>query len=281
MCTIAILIGVADAPVVVAANRDELYARPTRPPELLAPGIAGGVDAQSGGTWLAINANGRFAAVTNQRALDTPPPGLRSRGLAVKELAAAADQDAYVAALDPRGYASMNLVWGDATNVSIAYLRRETGDKEIIALSRGIHVLCNDRVGACGFPRGERLAAAIESALGRPWPELSRSLMTALGDHTRVPLEDTPPSHLPIEVANALTSTCIHAEIYGTRSSTILALEPGQPGLQRSSFGSPGQPGLQRSSFGSPGRVAAYLHADGPPCVTPFVDKAGLLERAA
>src|SRR5215471_2688956 len=112
MCTIAIVFGVAELPLVIAANRDELYARPTRPPEVLAPGLAGGVDALSHGTWLAVHRDGRFAAVTNQRALDTPPPGLRSRGLAVKELALVADQDAYVAALDPTHYASMNLVWG-------------------------------------------------------------------------------------------------------------------------------------------------------------------------
>src|SRR5206468_4695564 len=101
MCTIAILHGVADLPLVIAANRDELFARPARPPEVLAPGVAGGVDALSGGTWLAVTRAGRFAAVTNQRALDTPPPGLRSRGLIVRELASASDADAYVAAIDP------------------------------------------------------------------------------------------------------------------------------------------------------------------------------------
>ena len=106
MCTIAILIDVvAGAPLVLAANRDELYARPARPPELLVgdPPIAGGVDALSGGTWLAVRGDGRFAAVTNQRALATAPPGLRSRGHAVRELAAAADPDATcVRSIPPR-----------------------------------------------------------------------------------------------------------------------------------------------------------------------------------
>jgi uncharacterized protein with NRDE domain len=256
MCTIAILFGVADVPLVVAANRDELYARPTRAPEVLAPSIVGGVDALSGGTWLAVNRAGRFAAVTNQRALDTPPAGLRSRGLAVKELAAAADPDAYVAALDPRAYASMNLVWGDADRVSVAYLRRDSGENTIDVLSPGVHVLCNDRLGSCEFPRGDRLHAAISSALAKAnaWPELSQRLRTALGDHTRLPIEDTPPSHLPAELARELTSICIHSEHYGTRSSTLLAIDHA--------------------------RVAAYLHADGPPCTTPFVDYLGLLDAA-
>ncbi|MBC7978823.1 MAG: NRDE family protein, partial [Myxococcales bacterium] len=126
MCTIAILLEVvAGAPLVIAANRDELYARPTRAPESFGDGIAGGVDVLSGGTWLAVRGDGRFAAVTNQRVLMPVPAGLRSRGLAVRELAAADDPDRYVAALDPRHYASMNLVWGDARGASVAYLRRE------------------------------------------------------------------------------------------------------------------------------------------------------------
>lgn len=253
MCTIALLIDVvAGAPCVVAANRDELYARPTRGPESLAPGIVGGVDELSGGTWLAVRADGQFAAVTNQRALVTPPPGLRSRGHAVKELAAAADPEAFVAGLDPTRYASMNLVWRSRAGLSIAYLRREDASREVIRLGRGVHVLTNDRLGTPGYPRGPRLQAAIEAALARgvDWPALATHLQRALADHTRASLADTPPSHLPIELGRELTATCIHSPDYGTRSSTILALGEG---------------------------VLDYLHADGPPCTTPFTSRKDLL----
>ena len=251
MCTIAILFGVADSPLVIAANRDELYARPTRPPERLsAPGesanprIVGGVDVVSGGTWLAIHRSGRFVAVTNQRALAPPTGLLRSRGLAVKELAAAIDPDAYVAALDPRAYASMNLVWGDADRVSIAYLRQDAGTREVVALAPGIHVLCNDRLGSPGYPRAARLEHAIRR-------DHERALPIALADHT---LYDPPtpiPSHLTPELARALTATCIHTPHYGTRSSTIA--------------------GFAR------GTVTHYAHADGPPCTTPYRDLRELL----
>jgi len=251
MCTIALLLDtVADAPLVLAANRDELYARPTRPPERSGSGVVGGVDVLSGGTWLAVRADGRFAAVTNQRALSTPPAGLRSRGLAVRELVESEDPDAYVAAIDPTRYASMNLVWGDARRVSIAYARQE-GTLEITALGRGIHVLCNDRLEAPGFPRGERLHAALDAIAGQSFAASRPVIERALGDHTRVPLADVPPSHLPPELGRELTATCIHSEHYGTRSSTILAT--------------------------APGRVLHYFHADGPPCTTPFVDRSGLL----
>jgi uncharacterized protein with NRDE domain len=269
MCTIAILLEVAaGAPLVVAANRDEIYARPTRPPESLGDGIAGGVDALSGGTWLALRRDGRFAAVTNQRALAPVPTGLRSRGLAVRELAAAADADAYVAALDPTKYASMNLVWGDARGVSIAYVRRG-GSLEIERLPPGIHVLCNDRLGAEGFPRGVRLHDAIAAGPLR-WPDLVPPLQRALADHTRLELDavarlaagapGTPtgerppvpaPPRLSPELARELTATCIHSPLYGTRSSTIFAARSGQ--------------------------TLAYLHADGPPCTAPFTDRMALL----
>jgi len=249
MCTIAILIDVVDgAPVVLAANRDEMYARPTRPPEVLADGIAGGVDVLSGGTWLAVRRDGSFAAVTNQRQMAAAPAGLRSRGLAVLELAAATDRDAYIAALDPTHYASMNLVWGDARGVSIAYARRE-GSLEIERLPRGIHVLCNDKLGSHDFPRADRLRALIDAA-PKTWPAILPALEAALGDHLKV---DPPRSHLPPELAREMTAVCIHTPVYGTRSSTIVACEPG--------------------------RVIAYRHADGRACETPFTDRMALLGR--
>lgn len=253
MCTIAILIGVTDHAVVLAANRDELYARPTRPPEKLGPRIVGGKDVLSGGSWLALRDDGQFAAVTNQRVLEAPPPGLRTRGLAVTECASADDQDAYVRALDPRHYASMNLVYGDARGVTIAYFRREDGGREHVQLGRGIHVLCNDRLGAPGFPRGERLRGTIERALEETtaWETLWPKLALALGSHDRVALEDVPPSTLPLELARELTATCIHSESYGTRSASLIAVDPG--------------------------RVAAYRVCDGPPGETPFTDRSALL----
>jgi uncharacterized protein with NRDE domain len=253
MCTIALMIDVVGgAPLVVAANRDELYARPTRGPEILRaedPRIVGGRDVLSGGTWLAVGEHERprFAAVTNQRALVNAPPGLVSRGLVVIETVAANDSDAYVMALDPTRYASMNLVWGDARRgVKVAYLRREDGTREVVSLGRGIHVLCNDRIGSDGFPRGERLANAMAPLAGRAWTDVIDALPPLLGDHTHF---DIPaPAHLPPELARELTATCIHSDHYGTRSAAILAL--------------------------AEDRVLSYRHADGPPCVTPFVEVA-------
>ncbi len=251
MCTIALLLEtVADAALVLVANRDEVYARPTRPPERSVSGVVGGVDVLSGGTWLAVRADGQFAAVTNQRALSTPPPGLRSRGLVVRELVESDDPDAYVRAIDPTRYASMNLVWGDGRRASIGYVRQD-GRLEIQPLAPGIHVLCNDRLGSPDFPRGDRVTAALMAVAWQSFEASRPTFERALGDHTRVPLADVPASHLPIDLARELTATCIHSEHYGTRSATIYAA--------------------------APGRALHYLHADGPPCTTPFIDRSALL----
>ena len=121
-------------------------------------------------------------------------------------------------------------------------------------LGRGIHVLCNDRIGAAGFPRGERLHAAIAANVGLGWPAIMPVLHAALSDHARVALADVPPSHLPAELSRELTATCIHRERYGTRSATLLAL--------------------------GEDRVIDYRYADGPPCTSPLIDGRPLLEAA-
>ena len=58
-----------DFPLLVAANRDEFFARPTTPAGWWtdAPDILAGRDLQAGGTWLGINRQGAFAGLTNFR----------------------------------------------------------------------------------------------------------------------------------------------------------------------------------------------------------------------
>ena len=71
----------ADAPLIVAANRDEFHGRPAALAQRWtdAPTVLAGRDLTAGGTWLGVSASGRFAAVTNFS--ETPegplPPGTR------------------------------------------------------------------------------------------------------------------------------------------------------------------------------------------------------------
>ena len=67
-------------PLVIAANRDEFYARPTLPLHLWADqAILAGKDLQAGGTWLGVSTSGRLGSgrVAILRATVTPSmPGI-------------------------------------------------------------------------------------------------------------------------------------------------------------------------------------------------------------
>ncbi len=78
---------VPDAPILVAANRDERYDRPSLPPAIQSgkPRILCGIDQLAQGTWLGVNQNGLFVAVCNRRK-ETPALIARSRGLLCKDM---------------------------------------------------------------------------------------------------------------------------------------------------------------------------------------------------
>ena len=68
MCTLAIHFHQSSKlPLVVAANRDEFYARRALPPRVISvrPWVAGGQDLNAGGTWFGVNEHDMVAAVLN------------------------------------------------------------------------------------------------------------------------------------------------------------------------------------------------------------------------
>ena len=85
--------------ILIAANRDEDPARPSDPPGVLldSPRLVGGRDRVAGGTWMAVRtpqASDESPSVTmllNRRPLPGAPPGARSRGLLVIDVARATD----------------------------------------------------------------------------------------------------------------------------------------------------------------------------------------------
>ena len=81
MCLLAIFFrAVEDAPVVVGANREELYGRGGEPPKILEGRILAGTDPRAGGTWLGVNQSGVIVSIVNRLKMDAPKQP-RSRGL--------------------------------------------------------------------------------------------------------------------------------------------------------------------------------------------------------
>jgi uncharacterized protein with NRDE domain len=270
MCTLVALFHAHPSiPLIVGANRDEMYARPWASPAVLseagaASPIVGGRDLTQGGTWLGVTlgqqsrrstsdagaSGGFFVGVTNQRTRGAPDPTKRSRGQLVLEALSRGDVDAacdHLTEIDAREYNPFNLLVGDARALYVVYARGDRG-VTIEPLPPGIWVLNNDAIGSRDFPKASRARDLIAPIARDPWDRLAGELGTALGDHALPDeaLVPEPPADVPFprDLFRTLQALCVHTPVYGTSSSSILALEEG--------------------------RVRDYLFAAGPPCVTPF-----------
>ncbi|MDO8595146.1 MAG: NRDE family protein [Sulfuricaulis sp.] len=114
-------------PLVLAANRDEAYRRPTAPAAFWDdhPQIYGGRDLEQGGTWLGITREGRIAAVTNFRDGYAVKNGTRSRGELVGNFLRGSQQAAdYVrrASREAHAYNSSDEANGAKTNPATSIL---------------------------------------------------------------------------------------------------------------------------------------------------------------
>jgi uncharacterized protein with NRDE domain len=226
-----------DAPVLLAANRDEQFGRSSESPRqrdwettVVAP-----KDSEAGGTWLGYNDHGVLVAVTN-RWTDHGLAGERSRGLLVRDALACESAERAIRLvereLDERSYEGFNFL---AADEAAALLVEYDGTRRVRTLTPGVHVIVN--VGADGvYDVPERRAEvgatqaanadAVLSALrpepgedGASWLDRAGAV---LGDHEY--------------------GVCIHGDGFGTRSSSLVRL----------------------------GTETRYEFADGPPCETAY-----------
>jgi uncharacterized protein with NRDE domain len=262
VCTIVLLHRVAELPLVVAANRDELYARATEGPQLLAPGVVGGRDLLAGGTWMGVTASGLFVGVTNQKNEHGRDKTLRSRGQLVLEALRRGSMEGVrtlLADATPTAYNELNLVYGDGRELEVAYARHDRQSMVVEPVPAGVHVLPNDVLDSAAFPKVARVRELLGDVAGRGLAELEPRLVATLGDAELPRLETVPPpapgSRFDRETLRRLHAICIHTPLYGSRSATIAAL--------------------------APGRVVRYLFAPGPPDREPFADHLALLGDSA
>ncbi|MGD0896474.1 MAG: NRDE family protein [Thermoguttaceae bacterium] len=143
---LAILYRVArNTPILVAANREELFSRPTQYPKIQSgsPKVVCGTDRVSGGTWLGVNQYGLLVAVTN-RPKARAPLEVRSRGLLCRDLLdlrTARDATEHARKeLNTGRYAGANYVCADAKFAAVVY----GGNRiEVAELTPGLHTLSN------------------------------------------------------------------------------------------------------------------------------------------
>ena len=234
--------GHPDFPLVVAANRDEFYARPTaslaRWPD--APEVIGGLDLEAGGTWLGITATGRFAAVTNVREPGMAK-GARSRGALTRSfLTAESTAEEYASKLDGAQYSGFNLLLSDGN--TLVYCSNRDGNPR--PLAPGIYGLSNHLLDS---PWPKLVAARERFAKALPRLPDESAFFDLLADQAIVADENLPSTGVPIEWERLLSAIFVKSESYGTRASTLVwQAADGNITVHENSFGSNGQP-LQSS----------------------------------
>jgi uncharacterized protein with NRDE domain len=226
-------------PLVVAANRDEFYARPAAAlaewPD--APGLIAGRDLQAGGTWLGIGPGGRFAALTNIRN-PSAPQGTRSRGeLAQRFLRSDLSPAHFLTTLHTErdAYGGFNLLVGDTQQ--LWHFNAHSGQAQ--ALHAGIHGISNADLNT-PWPKLQRAKAAFTQALNNGD---EAELFALLDDATRPADEQLPNTGVSLEIERLLGSVFIASPTYGTRASTLLFVHAdGSRRLIERSFAAQGVP---------------------------------------
>lgn len=214
-------------PLILAANRDEFYARPTLPLAQWedAPPVYAGRDLEAGGTWLGISEDGRFAALTNIRD-PGQPLGRRSRGeLVAHFLRGTLSVEDYLREVAGRAmeYSGFNLLVGDRESLHFLNAVEATPRQ----LAPGVYGVSNAGLDT-PWPKLLKAKAALTTQLNTPDPE---ALFGVLADDTAAADTELPDTGVGLATEKLLSSVFIASPNYGTRASTVLIV--GADGSQR------------------------------------------------
>jgi uncharacterized protein with NRDE domain len=250
MCLIALSVDQhPDYPLILAANRDEFHARPTKEAHWWPdkPDIVGGRDLQAGGTWLALHRSGRFATVTNFRDAVPTSPKLLSRGhLVTGFLESRLGPSDYLQTIRESAYAGFNLIVG--TMNEVAYLsNREEGTRTLGAGTYGLSNALLDGPWHKVRRSKEELASMVASGSVN-----ETGLMRLMNDRDKAPVAEVETAHLDFETTHAITAPFIVMPDYGTRcTSVVLADNHGRWRFAERRFDPTGrQTGESKFSFG-------------------------------
>jgi uncharacterized protein with NRDE domain len=227
VCLLIVVSGMLpDWPLVVAANRDEYYVRPSAPLSLLRdrpPRTLGGRDLVACGTWLAVNEHGVVAGLTNKPVPTGRDPTKRSRGEIPLVLTAARSAQTAVhdleATVRPGDFNPSWALVGDRSELYAVDLTLPEGPG-VTRLGPGVHVLENRPPGAPST-KVDHVLRRLSGVVARRKDRLVGRLEELLADHT-ITLE--PGGAAQDERRAPLSSCCVHADDYGTRSSTLVCV---------------------------------------------------------
>lgn len=210
--------------LVLAANRDEYFARPTLPAGYWPdnPSILAGRDLQLGGTWMGVTTTGRLAAITNYRDPEWQVPNPSSRGLVVADyLTGHLPPADFLEFLKLRGhrYGGFNLLFGDSSGMFYYSNRSDTEN----VVPPGVHGLSNHLLDT-PWPKvtsaKERLEALLNSDTEEP-----EEYFAALADETPFPDDTLPDTGVGIKRERLLSSIFVTSRTYGTCFTTLIFID--------------------------------------------------------
>jgi uncharacterized protein with NRDE domain len=210
--------------LMVAANRDEFYQRPTAPAHFWkdAPDILAGRDLEKMGTWMGVTKSGQFAALTNYRDPNEVTDGKRSRGELVSDaLKYNGDVLEYMKGLARNNavYPGYNLLASDGDNL---YYYSNVG-QEIKKVTPGIYGVSNHLLDT-EWPKVQMGKAGLTEIINNKQSDLVENLLTLLQKADQAPNENLPRTGVSLELERMLSPMFIKSENYGTRSSTVLLM---------------------------------------------------------
>ena len=211
-------------PLIVLANRDESYDRPTAPAGRWNdyPNIFAGRDLVANGTWLGAADGGHFAAVTNYRE-PKPSTGELSRGELVADfLKGELSLDRYLETVESEShrYSGFNLILGTAGR-QLFYLSNRDGG--VRSLEPGIYGLSNHLLNTA-WPKVSTGLARFEQVVSKDLIDRNECF-ELLTDETLAADSDLPDTGVGLERERVLSSIYVRTPLYGTRSSTVVLFD--------------------------------------------------------
>ncbi|HLR52433.1 MAG TPA: NRDE family protein [Candidatus Avamphibacillus sp.] len=226
MCLINFQVGAhPNYKLIVAANRDEFYGRPTASAHFWKdePKLLAGRDLKGMGTWLGVTKEGRFAALTNIRDPEEDMLDKKSRGEILRNyLTGEMRPELFLEDLkkEKDQYAGFNLLVGSPEK--LFYFNNRKAQTETI--KEGVHGLSNHYLNT-PWPKvvkGKDMLKEYTTAHEKLEPEV---LFEILANSEEAPDESLPQTGVGIDFERKLSPLFIQTPDYGTRASTVLLVD--------------------------------------------------------
>lgn len=228
-------------PLLLLANRDEFYARPSQAMHWWDGGeVLAGRDLAGGGTWLGVTRSGRVAALTNYRDPINFQPDAPSRGALVANflqgtLSAANYLESILPTVDR--YNGFNLLVFDGVQL----LGLESRHARMLEMGAGIGAVSNADF-LSPWPKLEKLRTGLAQAVERTPTDQDHVLWDLLCDAEAAPDSLLPRTGIPLDRERALSTAFIATPDYGTRASTLLKIHTGGISVEERRFEAAGSP---------------------------------------